>query len=1067
MGVVLAFAAQMHCQGEYLWTRTITRSNDHAVKDIIVDDKGNTYITGIADGRILDHNYQTYYNIYSEYIFLIKLNSNGHICWARTLTGEYQRISDNILLDDDSNIYITGAFKNKLEVDSVVIDTALYSDIQQLFVMKFDTHGNLIWSYSPDSDDWAIAYDIECDEEQNCYITGSFNGDLTIGDTTLTQAYLAYADESALLFKLDSNANVVWAQNWKGFNKYSAILSDTLHTGLEQICKAENDNFFVSGTFNKLLIIDNYDSIEAGGGSGGNNNGSQDAIVGKIDSDGNIIWLRNFGINTVTSASGRVGTTHIIADVNGILYVAGYFYSPSHYPMVIDSFSLENSWAYDLYYVKFLQDGGCAWLRSNKGLNNSDYPHDFIFDRDKKLIMSAEMSQTNYFINDTVSLLQCSNPGMLEINPTNGYLNHAEYPYPFSTIHPYPYNGYFPQIYIDNLGNQYKYAIGHNYYDESNPYASFEGIHLTKMTSGDVHLSGITYHDQNQNAIFDSTESTISNNIIIMDTGAYFRSTDEYGKFEIREDISEHIVEAVTPLYWEATTPIDPNWYFLDTLSIDDSLSNLNFGFSMYPDIIDIRINLTTSRCVPGFPAVINLDIENIGTEFILAGTAQLSLDEKLLFESSSDSSFILNGSNITWNFDSLDVGDQHKILAFVQVPPDVTLIGDTLRHFAMVTPITNDTNQINNYDTITPIIYGAFDPNYKENYPTGHYDKHYVRNNDSIFEYTVHFQNVGLSEAINIKIIDSIDQNFDILTIDMLGASHNYNYEIYGSGVVCWSFDSIMLPDSGSNLLGSNGYVKYKIQTRKNLTIGTEFSNKAHIYFDFNPPIITNNCINTIYDCDTINLEISDFNCWEDNVVGNTEVDYISNAQWLYSTNIISDNENLVWHPDTSGVYNINLSIYNDICIKDTTIEVTVLPKPEVLLFTEFLLPGDSLLIYGLYQHEAGIYYDTIINQNNCDSVVSTIIEIDYSSLREQNINMLEVFPVPTRGKLSINLSEPNTHKIQLNLYDSRSNLIFKRTLGGSTNSFEIDLSEYKKGEYYLTLIIDQQQITRKIVVN
>ena len=37
--------------------------------------------------------------------------------------------------------------------------------------------------------------------------------------------------------------------------------------------------------------------------------------------------------------------------------------------------------------------------------------------------------------------------------------------------------------------------------------------------------------------------------------------------------------------------------------------------------------------------------------------------------------------------------------------------------------------------------------------------------------------------------------------------------------------------------------------------------SNKAGIYFDFNPPIITNSCINTIYDGDIDSLDCNPLN--------------------------------------------------------------------------------------------------------------------------------------------------------------------------------------------------------------
>jgi hypothetical protein len=55
------------------------------------------------------------------------------------------------------------------------------------------------------------------------------------------------------------------------------------------------------------------------------------------------------------------------------------------------------------------------------------------------------------------------------------------------------------------------------------------------------------------------------------------------------------------------------------------------------------------------------------------------------------------------------------------------------------------------------------------------------------------------------------------------------------------------MLPDSGTDLPGSEGYIIYKIKAKPNAAVGTEWKNTAYIYFDFNEAIITNTTVNTL----------------------------------------------------------------------------------------------------------------------------------------------------------------------------------------------------------------------------
>jgi len=55
------------------------------------------------------------------------------------------------------------------------------------------------------------------------------------------------------------------------------------------------------------------------------------------------------------------------------------------------------------------------------------------------------------------------------------------------------------------------------------------------------------------------------------------------------------------------------------------------------------------------------------------------------------------------------------------------------------------------------------------------------------------------------------------------------------------FEFRDIFLPDSTSNFEGSQGYVSYLIRTIDGLAENTPVTNSAGIYFDLNPPVITN----------------------------------------------------------------------------------------------------------------------------------------------------------------------------------------------------------------------------------
>ena len=65
--------------------------------------------------------------------------------------------------------------------------------------------------------------------------------------------------------------------------------------------------------------------------------------------------------------------------------------------------------------------------------------------------------------------------------------------------------------------------------------------------------------------------------------------------------------------------------------------------------------------------------------------------------------------------------------------------------------------------------------------------------------------------------------------------------------GVVRFNFNSIFLPDSAADEARSHGFVRFSIKLDAGLPAGTQIKNKGYIYFDANPPVVTNTTLNTL----------------------------------------------------------------------------------------------------------------------------------------------------------------------------------------------------------------------------
>lgn len=140
----------------------------------------------------------------------------------------------------------------------------------------------------------------------------------------------------------------------------------------------------------------------------------------------------------------------------------------------------------------------------------------------------------------------------------------------------------------------------------------------------------------------------------------------------------------------------------------------------------------------------------------------------------------------------------------------------------------------------------GSYDPNDKQGFPTGTGDDHNIRPGQTI-DYLIRFQNTGTDTAFTVEIHDTLSAFLDPSNIRPGASSHPYTWNLSGQGVISFTFNNIMLPDSNVNEPRSHGFVQFSITPYLDVPLGSVIENSAAIYFDFNEPVITNTTWHTI----------------------------------------------------------------------------------------------------------------------------------------------------------------------------------------------------------------------------
>lgn len=399
-------------------------------------------------------------------------------------------------------------------------------------------------------------------------------------------------------------------------------------------------------------------------------------------------------------------------------------------------------------------------------------------------------------------------------------------------------------------GNQQTQDTLHNVYPN-------DGLYVDNPCLYSI-VSGKAYFDENANCLFDNNDIPL-NSVNISATSnvsggsAYTNGNGDYNLTLQETNMTSYTVALPSNYQFIfQSTACSPVSYTSTTLP------QTGFDFSLQCEEIDLYARSNgPGRALPNDPFNIFASVGNIGCT-PSSGQLKLKLDPRVIY-SAADSYQPANtiipsstGDTLVWNFTNLSSLSNgaywNAFISRIRVTPLTTVtIGDTL-HFSYWSTIpAQDINYSNNQGTFSVEIVAAYDPNFKEVSPKGIEANGYIPENTEDLTYTIHFQNSGTAPATNIYVIDTLDSSIDPASLHIELTSHTMNPEWLAPNVVKFTFNAIYLPYEAVNEAGSHGSFTFNVRLLPGLSLGTEIKNRGFIYFDYNPPIITNYTINTL----------------------------------------------------------------------------------------------------------------------------------------------------------------------------------------------------------------------------
>lgn len=370
-------------------------------------------------------------------------------------------------------------------------------------------------------------------------------------------------------------------------------------------------------------------------------------------------------------------------------------------------------------------------------------------------------------------------------------------------------------------------------------------------------VMGSVFFDENENGVKDSTEILLAGQEVLVDPGNLTLTTNSSGEFLMQaESFSTYSFSVITDDQFPFVTTPQPQFFNSSANNWNEQVA-IGISNEFADSIIHVNQYIEGQTFLCNAPRRFNICINNEGT---IPLNGYLSFNYDTLYQGFIEITEIdsIIFDDLIYEYENLIPGEV-RCIEVELITPTVQFIGSELISVAVVYVNIDGVDLPFDQNTLISTNLCAYDPNDKQAFPIGYSDSHYVHP-DSTLEYLIRFQNTGNAPATDVRIIDILDEGFDTNTFQFVASSHPVFSSVnHDTKMVEFYFPNIMLPDSVNNEPESHGFVSFSITPANNLPLLTELNNKAQIYFDNNPPIITNTTWSTLYDCTLFTVEFYD----------------------------------------------------------------------------------------------------------------------------------------------------------------------------------------------------------------
>lgn len=384
---------------------------------------------------------------------------------------------------------------------------------------------------------------------------------------------------------------------------------------------------------------------------------------------------------------------------------------------------------------------------------------------------------------------------------------------------------------------------------------SFDGLlHNVSNDQFAIYFIQVRYfYDENENGLRDSDEHLMAlGSFSIQDTAIFINHEKQGVSLQAKQGSYTINYNGIGLEDWNLTTQSDHEF------ELNEVNKSKVIEFGLYPEVFES--NLVVSfvsdpfRC--GFPIEGKMCVSNQGY-VIETGVVWIDIDDRIdgiYFEEEPD--YIIDDTYVGYDIELLPT-EKFTINYGLTVPliDNASQLGEIYTTLGIV-----DTEFTFVRQEFEQELRCSYDPNDKLVSPDRPDSLGLL---DQPITYTIRFQNTGNDYALNVVVRDTLSDHLNVNSFRLIDTSHPDELSVVfdpdNNQIVHFEFDNIYLPDSTTNEAGSNGHIMYQISAKDGTSLNTEINNTGHIYFDFNPAIVTNVTSTTLVDTFPVIVAVED----------------------------------------------------------------------------------------------------------------------------------------------------------------------------------------------------------------